>query len=333
VYVAASSATHPVMFQSVTLTGGIATFAPKPNGFGATTSPGADLYLGNITESAPDSGITMAGLRTLFLDGDNTYTGPTTVNSGTLVFSPNPSTGHSTSSIAAVTGTAPVIINAGASVTSDGVQLPSLTISGALAIRTNGTASGTSKINALTITGVTNAWTGGLDLMDNSLIVEDSTTHSTTLATLKNQVTFGLTHDLGIFSSTLPASEALAVIDNAAAGFTSFGGLPVDSGSILVAPEVLGDANADGIVSATDFNILAGHFNATGQNWLTGDFNGDGIVNALDFDLLAAHYGQSLPPPPGPGPALGTLVPEPAALMLLPIGFGALKHRHRAHRP
>ena len=113
VYVAASSSTHPVIFQSVTLAGGTATFEPKPNGFGATTAPGGDLYLGGISESIPDSGITMSGLRTLFLDGNNNYTGPTTVNSGTLIFSPNPSTGHSISSIAAITGAARVISTPG----------------------------------------------------------------------------------------------------------------------------------------------------------------------------------------------------------------------------
>ena len=104
--------THPVIFQSVTLTGGIATFSPKTNGFGATTSFGTDLYLGNIQESVPNSGLTMSGLRTLFLNGDNTYSGPTTVNSGTLIFAPNPSTGHSTSNIAGITGATPMIVNA-----------------------------------------------------------------------------------------------------------------------------------------------------------------------------------------------------------------------------
>ena len=146
---------------------------------------------------------------------------------------------------------------------------------------------------------------------------------------LESQVSYGKAHNLGIFSSTLPASEGLAVIDNAAAGLSTFGGMPVDSSSILVGPEILGDANADGIVNVADFDVMAGHFNQSGQSWLTGDFNGDGIVNGLDFDLLASHYGQTLPPP---APPLGTLVPEPASLMLLPIGLGALAHRHCARR-
>jgi len=63
VYLAASFTTHPVAFQSVSLTGGMATFAPKPNGFGPSTSTGADLYLGNISELTAGSGITMSGLR------------------------------------------------------------------------------------------------------------------------------------------------------------------------------------------------------------------------------------------------------------------------------
>ena len=68
------------------------------------------------------------------------------------------------------------------------------------------------------------------------------------------------------------------------------------SGLSVTASGIPGDANLDGTVNATDFNLLAGHFNQTSQNWLTGDFNGDGVVNASDFDLLAANYGTSLQP-------------------------------------
>ena len=83
-YVSSSFVNHPVVFQSVTLTGGTATISPKINNFGAAASTGADIYLGPISEQSPNSGINMAGLRTLYLTGANTYTGPTTISSGTL---------------------------------------------------------------------------------------------------------------------------------------------------------------------------------------------------------------------------------------------------------
>src|SRR5262249_37926137 len=41
-----------------------------------------------------------------------------------------------------------------------------------------------------------------------------------------------------------------------------------------------GDATKDGSVNSVDFNLLALHFNQSGQTWSTGDFNYDGIVNA-----------------------------------------------------
>jgi len=74
---------HPVVFQSVTLTGGDAAFSPKTPGWNTTPQIGSDLVLNNVGESAP-SGIIMAGLRTLTLDGTCTYSGNTLVNSGTL---------------------------------------------------------------------------------------------------------------------------------------------------------------------------------------------------------------------------------------------------------
>jgi autotransporter-associated beta strand protein len=80
---------HTVVFNSVTLNGGNATFSPKTSGWNTTPQVGSDLSLGNITELIPGSGFTMAGLRTLTLTGNtgNAYTGPTTNASGTLQLS------------------------------------------------------------------------------------------------------------------------------------------------------------------------------------------------------------------------------------------------------
>ena len=75
---------HPVMFQSVTLTGGDATFSPKTPGWNTTPQIGSDLVLNNIGESAA-SGLIMNGLRTLTLTGAATYSGTTVVSNGTLL--------------------------------------------------------------------------------------------------------------------------------------------------------------------------------------------------------------------------------------------------------
>lgn len=70
-------------FQTVTLTGN-ATFSPKKPGFGAANVDAGDLILDAISETAVGSSITMGGLRTLVLNGNNTFTGGLTINSGTV---------------------------------------------------------------------------------------------------------------------------------------------------------------------------------------------------------------------------------------------------------
>src|SRR6202012_4192653 len=100
---------------------------------------------------------------------------------------------------------------------------------------------GTTKTNALTLGGTTNAWMGDLSIGDNKLIVEATVSKGTVLNMLQNQANFGLTHSNGITSTALPANLGLAVIDNGALAtpFTIFGGLSVDTNSILIAPELL----------------------------------------------------------------------------------------------
>ena len=68
-------------FSSVTLTGGEPVFSPNTLGFGAGST--SDLTLGPIGETAPGSGILMAGQSILRLIGTNTYTGATTILNGT----------------------------------------------------------------------------------------------------------------------------------------------------------------------------------------------------------------------------------------------------------
>ena len=71
-----------VVFPTVTLTGGTATFSPRPSSFDPSVN-GSDLSLGDISQTAA-SGLVMTGLRTLSITGTATYTGSTTVSNGTL---------------------------------------------------------------------------------------------------------------------------------------------------------------------------------------------------------------------------------------------------------
>ncbi len=84
--VATNSNQFTLAFSSVELTGGIATFTPHPVGNTTFTST-QNISLGTISEAVgvEDAGIRMNGAATLTLTGNNTYTGPTYVESGTLV--------------------------------------------------------------------------------------------------------------------------------------------------------------------------------------------------------------------------------------------------------
>ena len=126
----------------------------------------------------------------------STLTASAVVNSGRL-HQPPAMPPSAKSPAAAISPSTP-----SAAAITDGILQSTLTINGSLQIRPNATATGTTKINTLTIAGTTNAWTGMLDLTNNKLIVEPSAaTKSTALATLQNQLAFGRTHTAGIFTS------------------------------------------------------------------------------------------------------------------------------------
>ena len=127
VYLSAAPA-HVVTFASVTLTGGIATFSPKTPGFGATTSVGSDLTLGDISELAPGSGIIMSGLRTLTLTGNNTYSGNTIVSNGTLALTGN----------ATIANSAIVSVNTNATLNVAGRSDGTLTLASGQTLQGNG---------------------------------------------------------------------------------------------------------------------------------------------------------------------------------------------------
>jgi hypothetical protein len=68
----------------------------------------------------------------------------------------------------------------------------------------------------------------------------------------------------------------------------------LSSGQIEIKYTLLGDANLDGLVNGSDFNILAANFNQSITGWDQGDFNYDGLVNAADFNDLSANFNQGV---------------------------------------
>ena len=97
---------------------------------------------------------------------------------------------------------------------------------------------------------------------------------------------------------------------------------------------ILGDANGDRLVTASDYTIWANNFglfngNATPSD---GDWTGDGFVGAIDYTVWANHFGlgpgTSSPTSAGTSSssALFTVasVPEPSALVLCCVGAAVL---------
>ncbi len=76
-----------------------------------------------------------------------------------------------------------------------------------------------------------------------------------------------------------------------------------------------GDANLDGSVDVSDFNIWNGQKFSSNAGWCGGDFNADGSVDVSDFNIWNGKKFQS---------SGGALVPEPASWSLLGLAAAAL---------
>ncbi|MGN6367598.1 MAG: pentapeptide repeat-containing protein [Phycisphaerae bacterium] len=180
-----------------------------------------------------------------------------------------------------------------------------------------------SSLSTLVIGGSTNDWTSTLDLNGNALIIQpDPDVKAESLATLQNQVAYGRTHPAGITSSTLPPDTALAVLDNAVTQFPTFGGLPVDNNSLLISPQLLGDANADGHVDLSDLVTVLKNFGEPTPNWTSGNFDGATTINLTDLSFILNNFGLTTPTAssqlPFANPQLpATPTPEPTTLGLL----------------
>ena len=81
-------------------------------------------------------------------------------------------------------------------------------------------------------------------------------------------------------------------------------------------PYLRGDTEFDRDVDITDFNVLASHFDPTGDGdpvngpfWNEGNFNGDDNVDITDFNLLAANF--------APDGYNSSAIPEPSTMLLV----------------
>jgi hypothetical protein len=293
------------------------------------------------------------GAQVTFNDANNNHyavTLTTTVSPGSVTV--NNSSGNYT-----ISGAGGKIVDAGA-FTKSGAD--TLTIGTALSVGSMSITGGTVKL-ATGVSGSGPAVTSAIDLTslsitgssvldinnDHVIITYTSSDPITTIAGyIKSGYNGGNWNGSGIISSaalTNPSGLKYGVgyadgNDRVVAGLSS--------GQIEVAYTLLGDANLDGLVNGSDFNILAANFNQSITGWDQGDFNYDGLVNATDFNELAANFNEAVS---GAAVSAGDVaaldafaaanglslptssVPEPAsAAMLVMAGLGILARRRRS---
>ena len=241
---------------------------------------------GNINLLGTVSGVGMLnkiGSGTVSLSAPNTYSGGTTVNAGVLGILPT----------TPLSKTSSALPKGALSITGTGVaQLATNVTQGS---QSSPTPASNVNITSLSITG-----SGTLDINNNHIII-DYTPGNDPIASIAAWVKSGANVNPGTGAATwsgngITSSAAFANALSYGIGYADAAdpGNPANlaTGQIEIAYTLLGDANLDGKVNGTDFNILAANFNTGGDSWDQGDFTYDGKVNGTDFNLLAASFNQ-----------------------------------------
>ena len=113
------------------------------------------------------------------------------------------------------------------------------------------------------------------------------------------------TNQVKINTRTLPGAITLAAF-NGQMGRDSTAPAPTFS------PFIRGDVNGDGVVNATDLQILTNYLNGNHSllsSYDIGDINGDGAITQADIDYLSAYLAGSGPAPHLPFPAPAVIHP------------------------
>ena len=231
-----------------------------------------------------------------------------------------------------VTGPGTISVSGG-TMTANSIQQTTLAVTGGtVGIAPNGTATGTSRVNTLDISG-----TGKVDLTNNALVIDYASADPSPIADVRADIASafagGAWSGPGLTSSSANNTThglGFAEASSLTAVDPIFG--TVDADAVLVRYTRYGDANLDGTVNLSDFNRLASNFGASNAVWGQGDFNYDGSVNLSDFNRLASNFGLSAAGPtvtPDDWARLGAAVPEPSSAALLGIGALVSLRRRR----
>jgi streptogramin lyase len=151
---------------------------------------------------------------------------------------------------------------------------------------------------SLTVTSLDIAGAGRLDVNDNDLIVDYSTTSPIgAVQSLLAAGYHGGAWDGNGISTSLGNASTFALGVAEASDVTpggTFDGQAIDHTAVIVKFTLYGDANLDGSVNIFDLNPLLAHLNRPGS-WTTGDFNYNNQVDIFDLSPLLANYNHTLP--------------------------------------
>jgi hypothetical protein len=199
---------------------------------------------------------------------------------------------------------------------------------------------------------------GQLDITDNKVVINYGVGNPSPVGAIGAYINSGYNGDawngVGIMSSqvaSVNAAKGNAHLYAVAYANASDAAVAVDGfapGTVVIEPAIVGDANLDGKVNFSDFQLLAASFNSVGTSWDQGNFNYGSSTNFTDFQLLAANFNDSTTLDNAQLEAMDqfaggfgdtlvansdgvgfTIVPEPAGVWILVVGGAGILMRRR----
>ncbi|WP_428937018.1 DPP IV N-terminal domain-containing protein [Fontivita pretiosa] len=344
---------------------GFGQLAGNLDNFASVDFYGSSAIIGNVNNEA--GGFLKVRNDQVLIHGSLTNSGTIVAENGGRLIVEGGISGGASSAEPAAAGA--VVIQPGTTLISKHVQQETLQLNGlsgnpgVVMINHRSSGGGVSVLRNFTIEAAGGAWLGRLDLNDNELILSASSV-TTVTSQLRSALFNGGSFDWrgpGI-GSTRAAEQSqtagsflyglgvvlndLAQVGGSGPIYTSFGGVPVAGGEVLVRYTTFGDADLSGAIDATDYSLIDNGYVNSLSGWINGDFDYSGVIDATDYALIDnAYVNQS-----GAlvdaiiaehtrmfgGEYLAALravqsgvIPEPVAVSLMAMGAWSLKRPRR----